>query len=147
MKASHGLLIWSLTMRQRPTRFRQAILELTPLSERLRQVGLVVKRQLFAFLGDLGLVDYGMGDRYEALLKELYGDSPSPDGTDEFHPFRFYTVFRALQKSSAVTLSPSAEDESTDLAILLEPIYWREITYRNTSSLGADEYLRLLGEY
>ena len=147
MKASHGLLIWSLTMRQRPTRFRQAILELTPLSERLRQVGLVDKSQLFAFLCDLGFADYGMGDRYEALLKELFGDSPGPDGPDEFHPFRFYTVLRALQESSGGPLDPDEDDEIIDLAILLEPIFWPEITYRNTSSLGGDEYWRLLDEY
>jgi hypothetical protein len=147
MKANHWLIIWSLTMTQRPTRFRQTILELSPLAERLRQVGLVDKSQLFAFLCDLEFADYGMGDRFEALLKELFSDSPGPDGPDEFHPFRFYTVFRALQKSSGGTLNPSEDDETIDLAILLEPIYWPEITYRNTSNLGGDEYWRLLDEY
>jgi hypothetical protein len=147
MKASRWLLIWNLTMTQRPTRFRQRLLELTPLSERLRQVGLVDKSQLFAVLCDFGFADYGMTDRFEALLKELFGDSPGPDGPDEFHPFRFYTVFRALQKGSAGALNSSEDDETIDLAILLEPIYWPEITYRNTSNVGGDEYWPLLDEY
>jgi hypothetical protein len=134
-------------MKQQPSRFRKTILKLTALSEQLRQVDLVDKSQLFTFLCDRGLAQYGMSDRFEALLKELFGDSPSPDGTDEFHPFRFLAVFRALQNSSGATLSPSAEDESIDLAVLLEPIYWPEVTYRKTGSLGEDEYWRLLDEY
>ena len=134
-------------MKQQPSRFRQTILKLTALSEQLRQVDLVDKSQLFTFLCDRGLAQYGMGDRFEARLKELFGDSPSPDGTDEFHPFRFFTMFRALQNRSGSTRSPSAEDESIDLAVLLEPIYWPEITYRKTGNLAADEYWRLLDDY
>jgi hypothetical protein len=132
-------------MRQ-PSRFRQTILDLSPLSERLRQIGLLSKTQLFTFLCDLGLADYGMSARFETVLEELFGDPLGPDGTDEFHTFRFYTVFRALQEGSDA-LSLSADDESVDLAILLEPIYWPEITYRLTRSLGQSEYERLLDEY
>jgi hypothetical protein len=134
-------------MGQQPTRFRQTILDLSPLSEVLRQNWLIDGSQMFTFLCDRGLADYGVRERFEAIIKELFADVPAPDGAGEFHPFRFYTVFRAIQNSAGTMVSSPADGESIDLAVLLEPIYWPEITYRRAIDVGEDEYLRLLGEY
>lgn len=134
-----------ISMRQ-TTRFRQTIREVSPRLELLRQIGLVPKIKLFEFICDRGLADEFMSNRFEEALQELFGEQASPDGADEFHLFRFYTVFRALH-SSGGTVNALADDESIDLATLLEPVYWPKITYRYTRRLGEDEYRRLLDDY
>ncbi len=135
-------------MRQQQSRFRQTNPDLNRLLESLRQNSLISKRQMFEFLRDRGLAGYDALDRFEAVLKELPVDLLHPDGAGEFHPFRFYTAFKALEESTIakVSLSP-ADVEIVDLAVLLEPIYWPQITYRRTSSGGEAQYLRLWDEY
>lgn len=81
----------------------------------------------------------------EAIVDEWVSDSPKLDGVREFHPFRFYTAFRGLQASQLI--APDDENESIDLAILLEPIYRPDITYRRTGNLSEGEYQRLRAEY
>lgn len=134
-------------MGQQPTRFRQTILDLSHSSEVIRQNRLIDKVQMFTFLCDRGLADWSVRERFEAITKELFADMPGPDGAGEFHPFRFYTVFRALENSANTVGDSSADGEIIDLAVLLEPIYWPDITYRRTTNVGEDEYSRLLDEY
>jgi len=116
-----------------------------PLAENLRQLDLVDKSQMFALLCDRGLADYDIRERVEAVLKEWLPDSPDADNTGEFHPFRFYTAFRALQRSDS--MATSDDDESIDLAVLLEPIYWPDITYRRTGNLSEGGYQQLSAEH
>jgi len=102
----------------------------------IRQNPLLTENSFFWFAQRCGL---GQSD---GASPETIQRHASPDGTDEygrtlFHPFRLYAICRAGIDPDAE--SATVANDIVDLAVLLEPLYWPEITGRYSLNDGIDQ--------
>lgn len=144
----------------------------------LRQSRLLDERSLVRFANDRG-INASTGDPGDFFKRGwLASDGINYDGGPLFHPFRIYTLHKILEvcklniaQSSTLRREgltefiegvlaslPSVEhigemackwDRIIDLAILLEPIYWRYLTNKTTIRGGMLErdFYKLRDEY
>ena len=94
----------------------------------MRQNWLLNESQFFSFAGGLGLRAFGAVAREPGVLHRLgLLSADGRLGTDLlFHPFRIYTLHELLSGDPAVDAARAKVlNEVVDLAILLEPLYWR----------------------
>jgi hypothetical protein len=136
--------------------------------EELRQNWLMTESTFLTFAKDRGVNVIGVitGEPAEFLrLGWLKSDGADDDGEPHFHPFRMYPLHQLVQRlrnsgwhsaqaltvSDAERVAEGARDwnETIDLAILLEPIYWPRITGR--IRLGGvqreEDFRRKLADY
>ncbi len=110
--------------------------------EALRQNLLMSESTFLSFARDLGLSISGVvkGEPSEFHKRGWLSADGRRGGGLSFHPFRLHVLHQAL---SAECLAPAMAREwngTADLAIILEPIYWPEITDHIRYGLGESEH-------
>jgi hypothetical protein len=109
----------------------------------LRQNDLLSESALLSFLRDRGLGVSGVLKGEPGVLhRQGFLSADGRRGKELlFHPFRLHVLERALSAGDHITPARAKEWNSTaELAILLEPIYWPEITGHVRYSLGERDY-------
>jgi hypothetical protein len=134
----------------------------------LRQNWLMSESTFLTFAKDRGVRVVGVitGEPSEFLKRGwLTCDGSDDEGSPRFHPFRMYPLHQLVQRlrnagwqsaqhlaaSDAESVAEAARDwnETIDLAILLEPIYWPRITGRRRlgGGLREEDFRTKLADY
>src|SRR5260370_18489830 len=107
--------------------------------ESLRQNWLLNESGFLTFARDRGLIISGLvkGEPSEFHTRGWLSGDGRQGRNPLFHPFRLHVLHEALSADRhLVQVRPRVWNEIADLAILLEPIYWPEITGQIRSRLG-----------
>jgi len=124
-------MVWNDRARLLTTDFNKYLKRWSKDLELLRQNELLDESAFISFARDRGLILTGIVKGEPSQLHahgRLLADGKL-GSTLLFHPFRFYVLHHALSDARHLWPASIREwNETAELAILLEPIYWPEIT-------------------